>query len=73
MGVNKTIHFMEVCWKDTQNNVTEMQPSFWRFLIGELEGMTDDERTVPYMDQSPRQRRPAPPRREPRGIAVTPG
>jgi len=49
MGVNKTIHFMEVCWKDTQNNVTEMQPGFWRFLIGELEGMTDDERTVPYM------------------------
>lgn len=49
MGANKTIHFMEVCWRDPQDNVSAMEPGFWRFLIEELGGLTDDERTVPYM------------------------
>lgn len=49
MGANKTIHFMEVCWRDAQDNVSAMEPGFWRFLSTELEGLTEAERTVPYM------------------------
>lgn len=51
MTSNKTIHFMRVVLRKPGDIIEGLQPGFWRQLVEDCQGLSEEDRTVPYMGQ----------------------